>query len=1036
MKPWLRFFLTAGVLLAATAGLRAQILSPTGLSATPGIASPGTQVSFNMSVANSDSTAFSGTADFTITLTHTVTGASFTFTVLGVTPDGGGVPAAAVDPGSGHVQFGTGSFTVSHKLPTQTLQAGSYTGSVVMSNPSAGSVVNGTFAVNSGILLVNGKPDLQITGLTYPSGTSYTGGTKIPMTVTYCNNQITNGNQNVPYTPGINGLAQRVRIKIVLSTNATFGDADDFQLTYFDIDGPTTMGSNPTVDNAGNTAIEADGSPHTFTWNQVLPGNFTGSYYVMAKIDAFDALPQNDPPTHTVDGNNIWGGSALNPGGTLINLIPSNFPTTYLASHISGGTFSATGYSDNPSMSTDGRYVAFASDATDLVTGDTNSARDIFLFDSQTNLVRRLSLSQQGAQGNGASNNPAVSGNGRYVAFESLANNFDLHNGDTNGFSDIFVVDVLTGLITRVSGLNATAGQGNGSSFKPAISSTGRYIVFQSNATNLVPGLTVAPGVSHVYLYDRNVNGISSVFDTAGNTATYLVDVAASAPSTGVGNDDAIQPTISADGSWIAFASKASNLTAGGTTSGRQHVYVRALSDVVGMTTSGIKLVSVATTTAAEGNGHSQTPSLSADGHFVAFASLASNLVNAGSPGGADANGVSDIFVYDNDAAAATPVVRRVSLTDSGTEGHDPSSPANQKLGSINPTISADGRYVAFASLDSDLTSGDLNGQAQTTDSNGAVDIFVHDRDANNTDPNGVGNPGNYDTVATNTTLVSVNPFGYQTGSLLGTPSTAASNIYPVISANGRFVAFPSDAENTGGLAFGATNQLPEDTNNARDIFLFDRRTNTTITSPTPPSVTITSPGSTNNLLVNTSIPITATATTNTGVVSSVQFFVNGTSVGTSTVFPYTQTWMPTAVGVYTLSALVTDSFGNIGVSANVFINVVAAPSVGVTGPAAGSTFTLGNTQTLKAVAAASNPGASIVSVKFYANGVAIGSGNAVYVPADGAYELAWTPTFAGTYAVTAVAVDSIGTQATAPAISVIVSPTSGGGGVGGGTPP
>ena len=141
----------------------------------------------------------------------------------------------------------------------------------------------------------------------------------------------------------------------------------------------------------------------------------------------------------------------------------------------------------------------------------------------------------------------------------------------------------------------------------------------------------------------------------------------------------------------------------------------------------------------------------------------------------------------------------------------------------------ADGRYVAFASLADNLTPGDSNGQGQAQDSNAALDVFVRDRQVS-----GVGAfdvPGN---VATQ--MVSVNPFGYQTNGILGAPSTSASNIYPVISANGRFVAFPSDAENTGGFAYGATNLLPLDSNGVRDVFLFDRRISASVTPKIRPA--------------------------------------------------------------------------------------------------------------------------------------------------------------------------------------------------------
>lgn len=1142
MKPWLRFFLGSALAVFAAAFAHAQTLSPTGVSVSPSSALPGDSITITVAVRNSDTTTnFLGTASFSVVFTNLVTGSTITRATAGqISPVGGLVSKGVADPATGQITPGTGSFTFATTVPTQTSESGGYAATATMAAITGGAGAPSSFSVSTAALTVTGKPDLQITALSYAAGTSYVGGNVIPnMSLSYTNNPSTNGTANVPYTPGINGHASFVRIQVVLSSNPTFGDADDFQLTINDISAGV-FGSNQTTDNRGNPAVSsgsvtgnsavlADGSLHTFTWNQVLPGNFSGSYYVLAKIDTLNVLTQNDPPALNVNGNNVWGGNTLNPSGTLINLLPSNFPTSYLASHGTGVATAASGYSDNPSMTADGRYVAFASDAANLASAtdnggtDTNGVRDIFFFDSQTSLVHRLSLSQQGAQANAASNNPSISSaNGRYVAFESIASNLVV--GDTNGFSDIFVVDTITHLISRVSGANATGGgQANNPSFKPAISQTGRYIVFQSTATNLTATPTTV-GRSHIYLYNRDVSG-SGTFDTPGNTSTTMIDVT----STGAENNgNAIQAAISADGSRVAFASATpigtTNLVATVTTAGRQHVYVRStglpiLPNLAATVTLGATvLVSVQTTTTIEGNGNSQTPSLSAIGNYVAFASLADDLLGVGN----DKNGVSDIFVYDNTGSGTNGKVTRMSVSTGGVEGYDPSQYTvggiDFRLGSINPTISSDGRYVAFASLDANLTTGDTNGQYQgngatgtptvaggaitsiavgaggtqysqaspprvvitdpsgsgavysatvsaagvvtsinvvagqtgagysatpkvviASDSNNALDIFVHDRDANNASPTGAGVPANYDTVATTTQMISVNPFGYQTNgpSLLGVPSTAASNIYPVISANGRFVAFPTDAENNAGLAFGATNLLPLDSNGLRDVFLFDRRTTSTITPPTPPTVTITSPGAA-PVLVNTAVPLTASATTTIGVVSSVQFFVNGTRLGTSSVFPYTQTWTPNAVGTFTLSALVTDSFGNIGVSANVTVTVNAAPSVGITDVRPTGSLVLAPAvvnipQTITATAGASNPGATIASVQFFVNGVALPAG----VLAAGVWTTSWTPLAAGTFTLTARATDTPpGTQTTSAAVNVTVVTAGGGGGGGSSTPP
>lgn len=986
MKTCLRLLLANVCAWCLSAAVHAQALSPSDISAEPASAQPGDPITFKIGVKNSVTTDFSGQASFTVTLRHKVTGETFQVTSGSIPPVGGLVSKATVDPGSGQTTPGVGSFEFVSNVPLSSTQAGEYTAKAEITAITGGTGVGSSYGVNTVVLTVTGKPDLQITALNYPAGTNYTGGMIIPFSLKYRNNIGTNGTPNVPYVPTLNGHPAYIRIQVVLSANPAYGDADDFRLTFHDV----------------SQVIDADGAEHTITWNQLLPGNFAGSYYVLAKIDALDTLDENDAPELTMNGNNVWGSDYLNPSATLINLLPSNFPAVSVVSHATGAANTASGYSDNPALTADGRYVAFASDATNLVEGDTNGVRDIFILDSQTNLVRRLSLSQQGVQANGASNNPAISSaNGRYVAFESTANNLVI--GDTNGFSDIFVVDTVTGLISRVSGVNASGGQANNPSFKPAISQTGRYIVYQSTATNLASAPTVF-GVSHVYLHDRDVMN-TGVFDTPGNTSTRIIDVDAVNPTAVFGNGSAIQPTISADGTWVAFASKATNLVPSSTTPGRQHVYLRRVSNI-GTGASGIKLASCVIGSGAEGDGDSQTPSLSADGSYLVFATLAANLAPA------DTNGVSDIYLYDNTAPANAPVLKRMSISAAGNEGHDPSD-AGFKLGSINPTISENGRYVAFASLDNDLTAGDFVGQAQTTDANRALDVFVHDRQVS-----GAGafdQPGNITTV-----MVSVNSYGYQTTGLLGIPSTAASNIYPVISANGRFVAFPSDAENVGGFAFTTTNQLSSDSNNQRDVFLHDRRTDA-LPNPTQlPQVTITNPGNGSSILVNTPIQISANATAPAGTVQQVEFYASGTRLGADDSFPYSQDWTPTAVGTYVVSAVVTDSFGNQNVSANITVNVPAnqSPSVALSAPANGATVRLGGPLTIAATA--SDVDGTIAKVDFFANGTAIGSSTVA------PYKVQWVPMAEGFYRIVATATDNAGTVGTSSTILISASPGAG----------
>jgi len=336
----------------------------------------------------------------------------------------------------------------------------------------------------------------------------------------------------------------------------------------------------------------------------------------------------------------------------------------------SGGQGNKESFS--PAISADGRYVAFHSRATNLAPGDTNGTDDVFVRDRVTDTTTRVSVSSGGAQGNGSSSGPAISPDGRYVAFISEASN--LAPGDTNGWDDVFVRDRVTDTTTRVS-VSSSGDQGNGFDFEVAISSDGRYVAFGSDATNLVP---------------RDTNGARDVFvrDRVAGTTT-RVSVSSSG---GQSNDESSYPAISADGRHVAFQSFAGNLVPGDT-NGTTDVFVR---DRVTGTTSRVSLNS----SGGQGNGSSGGPAISPDGRYVAFASLASNLV----PG--DTNGTTDVFVRDR----VTGTTSRVSVSSSGGQGNDLS---------YAPAISADVRYVAFSSDASNLVPGDTNG---------ARDVFVRDR--------------------------------------------------------------------------------------------------------------------------------------------------------------------------------------------------------------------------------------------------------------------------------------------------------------------
>ena len=391
-----------------------------------------------------------------------------------------------------------------------------------------------------------------------------------------------------------------------------------------------------------------------------------------------------------------------------------------------------------PSISADGRYVAFASEATNLLAGnisvDTNGLADVFVHDRQTGHTTQVSLSSAYAPGNSLSGRPSISADGRYVAFYSAANN--LVDDDTNASADIFVRDRQTNHTTRVSVKSGTGVEANGYSYFPSISADGRYVAFESDATNLHFG-DLAPvdnGVRDVFVHDRQTGYTTYASSALANGASTSPSISADGRYVGFhsvatnlvgatmyitshiylrdrqtnettrvsvnsaeeeGNGNSSYPTISADGRHVAFESEATNLV-GGDTKGKRDIFFRDTQ--TGQTTR----VSVRSITGTEANGDSYGPSISSDGRYVAFQSKATNLVE-----GSDANGGDpDIFVHDRDTGQTT----RVSVSAVGVQGDDLSRA---------PSISSDGRYVAFDSVASNLV-GD--------DNNGMLDVFVRDR--------------------------------------------------------------------------------------------------------------------------------------------------------------------------------------------------------------------------------------------------------------------------------------------------------------------
>lgn len=371
---------------------------------------------------------------------------------------------------------------------------------------------------------------------------------------------------------------------------------------------------------------------------------------------------------------------------------------------------------NQPNLSADGRYACFTSPSPDLVANDTNGLGDVFVHDRVTGQTTRVSVASAGGQANGASSTGDISADGRFVVFESAASN--LVAGDTNGTTDIFCHDRQTAQTTRVS-LGAAGQQALLACRIPSISADGRFVAFQSDDNALVPSDTCVG--TDVFLHDRQL----------GTTILVSTSLLAGQVFTSRWN-----PRISDDGLTVVFDSWATDLVPND---------VNGFSDVFAWSrvSGAIERVSIASS-GVQGNDISLEADLSADGRFIVFSSGATNLGSGTGPG----NGNNfDVFVRDRltgqttcasiDSAgvAATGYTQRGSITD-------------------------DGRLVAFWSIASNLVPGDTNGVA---------DCFLHDRQ-------------NATTIR-----ISLSPSGLQARSQCAEPRLAAG---------GRYIAFTSPARN------------------------------------------------------------------------------------------------------------------------------------------------------------------------------------------------------------------------------------------------
>jgi len=456
------------------------------------------------------------------------------------------------------------------------------------------------------------------------------------------------------------------------------------------------------------------------------------------------------------------------PGGDPQAQSDSVLPTwkkqglTWRASVASDGT-EANGYmGEDLAISADGRYVVFASAATNLVPDDLPySPEDIYLHDNQTGGTERISVSSAGLPGNqDAYYGVDISADGRYVVFCTKASN--LVSGDTNNVWDVFLRDRTAGSTIRVS-VPSAGGQSNGNSWQPRISEDGLVIVYASEATNLVDGDT--NNRMDIFAYDR------------GSGQTERVSVSSSEEQ---GNDGVeLAPAVSAAGRFVAFTSDASNLVPGDTNNfcdmNWDGTYNENCPDVFvrDRTLGTTERVSVSSSQ-LEGNDASLSPAISGNGRYVAFYSVAGNLVpddtNTCWSWYHESGPCPDVFVRDRTGGTTG----RVSLSSLGAQSAHSSMNVNRKP----PAISSDGRYVAFESDDTELAAGATNGKTQ---------ILVHDRDTGQT------------------TLGSANTYGWQGDDWSTCPVD--------LSADGRYLAIFSRANDL----------VTDDGNGLADIFVRDR---------------------------------------------------------------------------------------------------------------------------------------------------------------------------------------------------------------------
>jgi len=427
----------------------------------------------------------------------------------------------------------------------------------------------------------------------------------------------------------------------------------------------TTTAPFGVVGSPYSVTLATTGGTAPFTWSLfggALPAGLNLSNPATGAVTGTPTTPGNSTATFTVRDSN--GNTTTGPVAFAVH------PRTDRVSVDNNGA-AGNGQSSAPSLNGDGSAVGFVSSSTNFISGVNGT--QIYLHNRQNNQIELISRDNNGTatQGNGASTAPSISSDGRFVAFVSQATNLLAPaTPAVPAGQQIYVRDRQTGITSLVSvDNNVTPNPGNGASSVPSINGDGTVVAFVSLATNLLaPGIPAVAG-QQIYVRQAGITSLVSVDNNGG-------------PNPGNGVSDA--PSISGDGTIVAFDSLATNLLAPGILSVTgQQVYVRDRN------LSQTSLVSADNNVAANpANGLSRTPSISSSGRFVSFVSAGTNLLAPGIPA------VIGQQIYVRDRQLNQTNLASQDNSNTNDPGNGPSD---------SPSTNSTGGFVAFSSQASDL---------------------------------------------------------------------------------------------------------------------------------------------------------------------------------------------------------------------------------------------------------------------------------------------------------------------------------------------